>query len=293
MRRDVFARVAAEAARHGTVLWLHFLGEPLLHPQLVELIEDARRAGVASVGLSTNATLLRGIVAERLLDAGLHRLDISIDADDAVEYASMRGADHFDAVIENVEAFLALRRDRAAQAPRVGLQFMATPAFEAKRSTVIERWDRLLDTEDFIKTIDPAPFLGAIRDSRAPETAADRPPCPWLSASLMVLQDGTVTMCGADWDARAPIGHVDEASIEEIWNGPVIGQRRAAHLAGRFEDVPLCGGCQDWRLADGHGYRNVRPGQAQVPGPVTVLLSEAADRRSGSANGSDSTGGTP
>jgi hypothetical protein len=73
----------------------------------------------------------------------------------------------------------------------------------------------------------------------------------------MVLQDGTVTMCGADWDAHAPLGNVRDRRLSDIWNGPELRRRRQAHLDARFADAPICGACQDWRLADGRGYVNV------------------------------------
>ena len=81
----------------------------------------------------------------------------------------------------------------------------------------------------------------------------------------MVLQDGTVTMCGADWDARAPLGNVRNQRLSEIWNGPELARRRQAHLDARFADAPICGTCHDWRLADGRGYANVL---AEEPAPT-------------------------
>jgi hypothetical protein len=35
-----------------------------------------------------------------------------------------------------------------------------------------------------------------------------------------------------------------------------LTERRRAHRDRRFADVPGCGACTDWRLADGSGYRN-------------------------------------
>jgi radical SAM protein with 4Fe4S-binding SPASM domain len=104
-------------------------------------------------------------------------------------------------------------------------------------------------------TIDPAPFGTAIDVDPDPPTGA-RPPCAWLFSSLVILQDGTVAMCGADWDAHVPLGHVDAATIAEIWHGAEAARRRRAHLAGRFAEAGPCGTCRDWRLADGTGYRN-------------------------------------
>lgn len=253
MAPEVFARVAAECARHSTTLWLHFLGEPLLHRGLIDMIAVARRAGVSTVGLSTNAVAL-GTYTEALLSVGLDRLECSIDALDRERYHEIRGRDHFERVTENVRAFLARKQALGLDSPITSLQFMHSAELAATLPQVVECWRELLGPRDFIMTIEPASFLGAI--ATAP-TTRPRTPCRWLFESLLVLQDGTVTMCGADWDAQAPLGNLREDTLEQIWNGAELGRRRAAHQQGEYDRVPLCGGCDDWALSDGHGYRNV------------------------------------
>ncbi|MCW5890337.1 MAG: radical SAM protein [bacterium] len=252
----VFERVARECAEHGTRLWLHFLGEPLLHRRLVDLVRLAKDAGVAEVGLSTNGVSLHGRLADGLVDAGLDRLECSMDAGDAEAYRAMRGRDHFDRVVANVRGFLARKRALGRERPVTSIQFMRTPAVEAALPELIAAWRPLLGPRDFVMTIAPASFAGAIDVAPAPLSAA-RGPCRWLFSSLMVLQDGTVTMCGADWDARAPLGNVRDTRLADLWHGAELERRRRAHREGRFDDVAVCRGCDDWRLADGHGYRNV------------------------------------
>lgn len=254
MAPEVFARVVTDCARHDTRLWLHFLGEPLLHRGLVAMIRSAKDAGVREVGLSTNAVTLHGALAERLLESGLDRLECSLDADDPVTFRAMRGRDHFARVQRNVRAFLLRKRELGRPRPITSIQLMRTPAVERSLARLVEAWRPFLGPDDFVMTIVPATFAGAI-DVPVPP-ASGRPPCRWLFSSLMVLWDGTVTMCGADWDARAPLGNVRDRSLSELWHGAALAARRRAHLAGRFADVALCGACEDWRLADGHGYVN-------------------------------------
>jgi MoaA/NifB/PqqE/SkfB family radical SAM enzyme len=254
MDRAVYARVARECAQHRTRLWLHFLGEPLLHRDLVRMVRFAKDAGVGEVGLSTNAVTLRGEIADELIGADLDRLECSVDADDRADYLAVRGRDHFTRVIRNVREFLLRKRALGRERPLTSVQFMRTPAVEASLPQLVAAWRPFLGPRDFVMTIVPASFAGAI--DVPPAAAAGRPPCRWLFSSLMVLQDGTVTMCGADWDARAPLGNVNEQRLIDIWNGDELTRRRRAHLAGRFADVPICGGCSDWRLADGRGYVN-------------------------------------
>lgn len=252
---ELFQRIADECAGHETALWLHFLGEPLLHRDVVAMVRYAKRAGVHRVGLSTNGVSLRGELADALLHAGLDRLECSMDAGDRDDYRAARGRDHFERVVRNVQDFLAAKRAQGLEAPVTSIQFMRTPEVEARLEELVEAWRPHLGPRDFVMTIDPAPFGDAI-GVEPKHGAGPRPPCAWLFSSVMILQDGTVTMCGADWDAGAPLGHLSRATIAEIWRGAEIERRRKAHLAGRFDEAGPCGTCRDWRLADGRGYRN-------------------------------------
>src|SRR5688572_10192429 len=110
MDRALYERIVEECALHGARVWLHFLGEPLLHRGLVDMIRFAKRAGVPEVGLSTNGVSLRGRLAGDLLESGLDRLECSMDADDRESYRAMRGRDHFDLVTRNVHDFLVRKR---------------------------------------------------------------------------------------------------------------------------------------------------------------------------------------
>jgi MoaA/NifB/PqqE/SkfB family radical SAM enzyme len=262
MPRELFARVADECARHPTTLWVHFLGEPLLHGDLPWMIAHAKAAGVRTVGLSTNAVLLRGALAKALLESGLDRLECSMDATDREGYRKMRGRDHFARATRNVRAFLARKARLDGPAPQTSIQFMRTAAVEAALPAIVAAWRPHLGERDFVMTIAPASFGGAVAVEPAGTANGIRPPCAWLSNALMVLQDGTVTMCGADWDAHAPLGNVGEQDLAAIWTGAEMERRRAAHAAGRFADAGPCATCEDWRLADGHGYVNVLTGTA-------------------------------
>ena len=270
MAMALFERIADECAEHETAIWLHFLGEPLLHRDLVPMIRYAKRAGVRQVGLSTNGVSLHGEVASAVLDSGLDRLECSMDANERDGYRAMRGRDHFTRVERNLRAFLREKRARGNDKPVTSVQFMRTPEVEAELDALVDAWRDDLGPRDFVMTIRPAPFGGAIA-TEPPATATTRPPCAWLFSSVLITQDGSVLMCGADWDARAPLGHLDDAKLGEIWRGAVAERRRRAHREGRFADAGPCGTCQDWRLADGSGYANA--------------LEEVAQRRNVAAGG--------
>lgn len=78
-------------------------GEPLLRPNLDELIGILKSSGV-EVALTTNASLLSG-QAEKLAEAGLDRVTVSLDALDPKIHAEMTDSSiPVEAVLEGIEA---------------------------------------------------------------------------------------------------------------------------------------------------------------------------------------------
>ncbi|MHB8489009.1 MAG: GTP 3',8-cyclase MoaA [Candidatus Dormibacteria bacterium] len=63
-------------------------GEPLLRPDLVDIVEGIAKLGVPDIALTTNGALLRRWAA-RLRDAGLQRVTVSLDSLDPTVFASM------------------------------------------------------------------------------------------------------------------------------------------------------------------------------------------------------------
>ncbi len=72
-------------------------GDPLTYEHIVELVRDLREIGGASVvSMETHGALLTRELAERLDDAGLSRLNLSIDSIDPELAARLAGTSGFD-----------------------------------------------------------------------------------------------------------------------------------------------------------------------------------------------------
>jgi cyclic pyranopterin phosphate synthase len=79
-------------------------GEPLLRPDLIEIVKSVP-AGMES-SLTTNGTLLAGLAAD-LKQAGLRRVNVSIDSLDPATYRKIAGTDRLSDVLEGIDAALA------------------------------------------------------------------------------------------------------------------------------------------------------------------------------------------
>jgi radical SAM protein with 4Fe4S-binding SPASM domain len=103
---------------------LQGLGEPLMAPDLLRMLEYGAARGLR-MGFNTNATLLTRATAERLVDAHLAWLHVSLDGATAATYESIRDGARFDKVRRNVQGLVEVMRARGADRPSLSLVFVA------------------------------------------------------------------------------------------------------------------------------------------------------------------------
>ncbi len=103
---------------------LQGLGEPLLAPDLVTMVELASARGI-EMGFNTNGMLLTERRAEQLVRAGLGWLHVSLDGARADTYEAIRGRADFDRVGRNVRQLVEVRRRLGAERPRLSLVLVA------------------------------------------------------------------------------------------------------------------------------------------------------------------------
>lgn len=99
---------------------LQGLGEPLLHPGLVDMVRAAKARGLR-VGFNTNGTILTEDKANALLDAGVDWLHVSVDGATAETFERIRDGARFDKVIRNLRRLVELRRRRGVGIPTIQL----------------------------------------------------------------------------------------------------------------------------------------------------------------------------
>lgn len=77
--------IVRAAARLGITHFRLTGGEPLLHPQIDEMVSQIKKIPVSGVSLTTNAVLLAQH-ANQLKEAGIDSINVSLDTIDASEY---------------------------------------------------------------------------------------------------------------------------------------------------------------------------------------------------------------
>ncbi len=97
-------------------------GEPLTHPNILEMIGTVRKRNMA-VTLGSNGLLLDAEMARELVRLGVDRLVVSVDGVKPETYASVRGA-MLSQVLSNIRGLNEVKRQLGSLTPALGIEFV-------------------------------------------------------------------------------------------------------------------------------------------------------------------------
>ncbi len=93
---DIFARLGIDKVRLTG-------GEPSIHPDLIEIVRGIRAAGISRISMTTNGLRLADL-AKPLKDAGLERVNVSVDTLDPERFHRVTRWGKLDKVMEGIHA---------------------------------------------------------------------------------------------------------------------------------------------------------------------------------------------
>ncbi len=124
MPMNTFHRLVESLDRlpHLTRVVFSGFGEPLTHPNILEMIETVRQRNTA-VTLGSNGLLLDAEMARELVRLGVDRLVVSVDGAKPETYASVRGA-MLSQVLNNLRGLNEVKRQLGSLTPALGIEFV-------------------------------------------------------------------------------------------------------------------------------------------------------------------------
>jgi len=238
---DLFRRLVDQAAAEGAYsIKMNYLGEPLLHPRVVNQIRYAHDRGL-EVMMNTNATLLNEIMSHRILEAGLDDIFFSVDSPYPEEYERIRVGADFHQVIGNISNFIRIK-------DRLGYRHVQT------RVSMVLDWihrnDRKIIT-DYRSLfnglgVDEIGF-GLPTDMNTDYwTSHGRVPgfvCRDIYSRMFVFWDGLIGPCCGEWERGYILGDARSDRLKDVWTGERYRTLREAHEQGHYERIPICRAC--------------------------------------------------
>ncbi|MFH1369581.1 MAG: radical SAM protein [Elusimicrobiota bacterium] len=238
MNYEMYTKIIDEGREYGlAAVKLSYRGEPLLHPKISEMVHYAKKCGVIDVYFNTNAMLLTENMIQKLVDAGLDRISVSIEGTDAEKFEKNRKGAKLSVIKKNLEALLEIRKQGGLNYPKVRIQ------------TIFSLED---DTDKYVKTW--RPFCDEVAavdykdESKREKGIVYDWACPQLWQRMTIEWDGTILPCNNDDLRTISPGNVKKNTIFECWHDERLNTARELHKSGRSDEVEDCDGCP-WRTA--------------------------------------------
>lgn len=213
-------RTAAKKLRTVTeYLYLHLMGEPLLHPQLKELLAICKELGFRTV-VTTNGVLLSE-KEEILLNAGcIYKYSISLHSYEA-------NAQNGKSAESYVEAVCRFAEKAAAKGSLVSLRLWNGGGKDSLNRQITDRLYAFFPGEHpenrLGVTLTKNVFLEFGDKFDWPDPGAERRNvsfCMGLRDHVGVLCNGTVVPCCLDADGNIPLGNILTDDLENILKSP-------------------------------------------------------------------------
>ena len=235
-------------------------GEPLLHKNIAEMVAYAKKSGCFErVEIVTNGFLLTKELSDRLIEAGLDRLRVSLQGLTAQSYRDVSGVDiDFEQFRENLAYFY---RNKVATEVYIKIIDIALKCPEEK-NLFYEQFSPIADIAaieyaiPFVNEIDYS-SLGELSKKNKQGHIGRSNVCSMPFYMLVVAPNGDVLPCCAT-DVPLVFGNVKESGLKEIWNSNIRRGFLCEQLRG-VKGISVCDMCsvpsfglQEGDYLDGH-----------------------------------------
>lgn len=211
------------------------------------MILYAKKAGITqSIDTTTNGYFLEPERIKPVLDAGIDRINISVDGLSDEQFLEFTGVKvDFDRYVDNIRKLYEIK-STCEICIKIAGDFLS----EEDKNKFYRIFGNYAD-RIFIENVAPCwpefdvqERLGVSMDKGIyDQPLSEVNVCPYIFYSLSVNSDGTVSLCFLDWARKSLIGDVRKDSLKNIWHGKELFEHQRQHLLGQRTQNPICAAC--------------------------------------------------
>ena len=228
------------------VLRLYKDGEPLLHPKFPEMVSYAKKKKCAErIDTTTNASLLSPEKNLAIIEAGIDRINISIEGVNKKQYLEFSNYPiDFEALVKNIrhlyknkkncEIIIKINGDTISKKDKEKFyEIFGDIADGVYVEHVMSCWP-----EFELKGVEVNQEVG-IYGQKIKEVQV----CPYVFYSFSINSNGSASACFLDWSRKLIIGDVNQESVKDIWNGEKLLKLQRMFLMKKRKQHPVCRNC--------------------------------------------------
>jgi MoaA/NifB/PqqE/SkfB family radical SAM enzyme len=251
-----------ERNRAKPAIYFNFSGEPTLNDDLPEMVAYAAAHGHETF-ISTNATKVDRALAERLILAGLSRINLCLDGFSPVAQETYRIRSKFDQVKANIEGFAETRRRLNKPRPELVLQTLLTSLSEGQFHDIVE-WAGQIGLDQIrFKTFSLGSYTDAStraryrhllptkKEWRRVQTGRESTFCTFPFHQTVVFWNGDLGLCCIDYDQMVQLPNVASQGFTAALRTDTAARARRNGFLKRFD---VCQSCT-YSNAENMGFR--------------------------------------
>ena len=244
---EQFKTVVNEAVKEGARgLKLNYINEPMLRKDFEACISYAKQAGMLNVYFVTNGTLLTKTRRDRLLNSGVTKVFISVDATTEEIYNKQRLSGKFKKVVSNVNALIDERNALDKRYPLIRVSFLINQINQHQENEFRNAWSGRADLIAFQKMNElPSEDTGLTIKLSDEELEKQRKEyrCSFPFKQLVIDSDGDISPCCKLGGQNLAIGNIKEMTLKEAWDCDQSKEFRTMHREGRWHENEICKRC--------------------------------------------------
>ena len=233
------------------VIRLYKEGEPLLHPRLADMVRYAKESGCCErVDTTTNASLLTHEKSLELIEAGLDRLNISVEGINAQQYKEFSGYSlDYQKFVEQIAFFYEQRKQCEVNIKICGDNLTSeqeeefyntfgniTDGISVERA--IEYWPKFDEMQ--VEVDESVNMLGG--------NSGEVQVCPYVFYEMCINSNGSYSLCRFDWNHAMIMGKdfTGWVSPKKIWDSITLWNFQCTFLKKQRKmltilSCPKCG----------------------------------------------------
>ena len=230
------------------------IGESLLHPKLIEIVDILKEAG-AFMAMTSNGALMTEKKFLQLVEAGVLSFNFSVNAATAETHKTVMGMKNFEKVMKNIRRAIELKKERNLMV-KIHASFVVCETNEEEVFDFVEQWRGSGVDQIWLHPVNNrAGLLGigvkaanmerfALHYANDLQVAVDifkdheekENLCKIAKSLAFISSNGEMRLCAMDYQRRTSHGNLADKSLQQMHFEKLLD-----FVRGKYDD--FCQGC--------------------------------------------------
>lgn len=231
---------------------LYLLGEPTLHPDLIQIIRNIRLHTNAFLEISTNLSVFKHYSEwEVLLNSGINRVLCCIEGITPASHKALRMTGDYEIAVAAVKTMADIKIKQHLNVDLV-VKNIGSIYNKEEQDQFAQLWNSVPGVSTMTSWMNTwagsLSFLEKVGLKGGPNANADRRACAELWNKMVIRWNGKVVLCCHDWKSQHIVGDANVESLLNIWRGEDLFKARRNHITKHF--IGICEKCKEWSIQE-------------------------------------------